>query len=204
MTNIELFVKKLSNVEGTIVHRNKNEKDITSPYGIYRYTQPKASIFNYIDQVANEIGITNPSTIWSSEDIDRVNKSLDSDKVFELAVDFYKTFTPLDLDSIDINIAYAYFNIYTNSPKCANSAMQSTCNKFGESLKVDGIIGKMSKLSIENVLNSDINTKEFLYLFLLACKDYYINITVSSPNNYIQYLKGWNNRVNALIKGMEG
>ena len=97
---MEKFLKYLAKAESTEIHRNSTESDITSPYGIYREQHPTASIFKYIDHVANSNGITKPSASWSSSDIAKVNTNIDMNKINEYATEFYNDFIT------SINIGY--------------------------------------------------------------------------------------------------
>lgn len=206
MANYEKLVELLKTVEGDKIHYNKGEKDITSAYGIYRYQQPQAKIFTYIDTVAKDLGITKPSYEWTSEEINLVNINIDKDEEFNLAVDFYKTFTHLDLDQLGLELSYAYFNIFANTPKGANKAMQATINSLISNynldyklLDVDGILGPKSRKVIYDVVKS-YNDKELKLTFLVHANEHYINLAVNNSEKYLKYLNGWYQRIKNLIK----
>lgn len=206
MSNIQQLVKLLKEVEGDKIHYNKGEKDITSAYGIYRYSQPDAKIFTYIDAIAKGLGIPKPSKDWNKEEIEKVNSNIDKEKEFDLAVDFYKSFSPLDLDQLGLELAYAYFNIYTNTPKGANIAMQAMINSYIKNHKLnykildeDGILGPKSKNLIYDVVKR-YRDRELKLAFLVFANDNYIKLVVNNPDKYLQYLKGWDQRVNNLVK----
>ena len=205
MSNIDKLVESLRTVEGDKVHYNKGEEDITSPFGIYRKQHPSASIFSYLDEVASNNNISKPSKEWNTDEIKIVNDNLDNNKVFELAKDFYKDFTNLDLDKLPIQTSLAYFNIFTNTPLGANKAIQKAVNGVidlfkldNPKLKIDGVIGNKTKEAVYSAASRD--DKLFKILFLLGVEDYYIDLAIKNPDKYLQYLKGWNNRVNNLIK----
>lgn len=206
MSNIQQLVKLLKDVEGDKIHYNKGEKDITSAYGIYRYSQPDAKIFSYIDSIAKDLGITKSSKDWTHEEMERVNRKIDKEKEFNLAVDFYRSFSPLDLDQLGLELGYAYFNIYTNTPKGANIAMQAMINSYIKNYQLDyklldedGILGPKSKSLIYNVAKL-YRDRELKLAFLVFANDNYIKLVVNNPDKYLQYLKGWDQRVNNLVK----
>lgn len=206
MANYEKLVGLLKKVEGDKIHYNKGESDITSAYGIYRYQQPQAKIFNYIDTVAKDLGISKPSHEWGKEEIDLVNNNIDKEEEFNLAVDFYKTFTHLDLDQLGLELSYAYFNIFANTPKGANKAMQATINSLINNnkldyklLDVDGVLGPKSKKLIYDLVKN-YSDKELKLMFLVHANEHYITLAVKSSEKYLKYLNGWYQRIKNLIE----
>lgn len=225
VNNYLKLVEKLYVVEGGKIHKNKNEKDITSSCGIYRYAHPNADVFKYIDQIAIAVGITKPSTQWTSTELELVNKHIDKDLELSYSVDFYKTyFKVLDLDKLHDIMIWPFANIYTNSNKIANKAMQTSCNLMMrynpklfnpnnlKELVVDGIIGNGSReviYTISSVLaflpDGDVYAVLWKMFFINACKSEYIllstnEVSSTGTDKDIIYLKGWSNRCDALVE----
>lgn len=228
MKNIEVFVKKLRKYEGGKIHKNKNESDITTSCGIYRKQHPNASIFKYIDSLAESIGITSPSSTWTKEQIEKVNDIIDMDIENKYTEEFYRDYIKsIDLDRLPLNIAWCYYNIYVTGNKLANKSLQRSCNfmlekyptifnnedvTFLKQLDVDGIIGKGSREAIYRISDLITSYKDAVVFeeiwkqsFISFCKSYYIDIATgdvkeTGTDKDIIYLKGWKNRCDELLK----
>lgn len=204
---MEKFLKYLAKAEGTEIHRNSTESDITSPYGIYREQHPKASIFKYIDHVANSNGITKPSASWSSSDIAKVNAKLDMGKINEHATEFYNDFiTKLHLDIFTEESKLAAFSLYTNGPLIFWKSVQATINKFNSNGWIDyikqGVDGEYGKRTRDGLLLiQEICTENKLYghifegYMISHMQLEYARLAAANPAKFLKHLNGWNNRV---------
>jgi len=203
----------LAKAEGTTVHRLKDEKDITAPYGIYRHAHPNAEIFKYLDNTAIALDIDEDSSKWSRSDIYEINDflSTESEDIEELASDFYEEYLkPAHLELFPPLCRVAMFSMYTNSPKNAWKSVQQSLldvdkNNLGNNDDlsiVDGSFGRKTERGIIDVVQS-LNKQGHLYfetLMLSNMKTLYIRLAISNPDKYLKYLKGWDNRMNLLAK----
>lgn len=197
----------LAKAEGTEIHRNSTEADITTPYGIYRESHPDAAIFKYIDTVAQSIGIKTKSETWDQVTLDRVNKAMDRNEIARLALEFYNDFmTKLHLDIFTEQSQLAAFSLYTNGPLIFWKSVQATINKFTTNgwidyIKqgVDGDYGR--KTSNGLVLIQELCHKNNLYGYIFEgymishMQLEYARLAVANPAKFLKYLNGWNNRV---------
>ena len=206
------ILKYLGTVEGTELHRNSTESDITTPYGIYREEHPTASIFNYIDTVASENGFDSPSSEWGKEEIVIINELLDNDTVENLVIEFYDNFYKnLHSDLFSDKTVLAAFSLYTNSPKLLWKSVQASINKFHTNgfinykiQSVDGAYGNSTsngiKLVNDAIKLNDIYDYVFESYIISNMQKEYAKLVVMNPDKYIKYLNGWNNRVTALLE----
>nr|DAX81678.1 MAG TPA: hypothetical protein [Bacteriophage sp.] len=206
----------LEKAEGTTVHRNSTESDITSPYGIYKSAHPTAQIFTFIDQIAKEAGIFKSSQQWTQNDLNLINQNIQRTnklpQIRSLAESFYDKYTQgLPLDKIPELCQVTVFSLYTNSSLNASKAIQMACNSFIKnyslqiaSLVEDGALGRSSISALENINRCiGINTDRALYfetLILLHMSKLYATLAVANPDKYLIYLKGWNNRLETLSR----
>lgn len=204
---LEKTLEYILEVEGDYIHRNTTEADITSPGGIYRKEHPDAAIFEYIDTVANSIGIDAPSTDWTDEDISNVNRAIDIDTIKTYLDIFYKEYlSGMHLELFPKELELFLFNIYTNSKIGTWKSIQRTLIHFQnlgildinkkELSIVDGYYGSKTKNAIERIdFSSDNITNLFMVETLSNMRRYYADLVVSNPDKYLIYLKGWNNRL---------
>ena len=201
------LMKYLGKAEGTTLHYNTSESDITTAYGIYRVAHPDAEIFKYIDRVADNIGITTKSKDWTTAEIDSIGIVLDDKNVLKLAEEFYTKFTlKAKLNEFPKEAQVAMFSMYTNSPKLAWKATQSAINKFESNelidykqQLVDGYPGETTYDGLELCTAAN-NGSLFEAYMLLEMNRQYGKLAVSNPDKYLQYLNGWNNRMEALAE----
>jgi len=206
----KILLDYLAKAEGTIVHRNATETDITAPYGIYKTQHPEAQIFKAIDEDANKIGLNSDSTTWVQDDLDKLNESLDSSKMEQLAGIFYDTFLK-DAHMIlyPLECVITRFSLYVNSPKLANEVTQEAINLFIQNkfikhniLVVDGAIGLNTNNALREVYNLSLRDNAWGYLFesymLLMMSKNYAKLAASNQQKYLRYLNGWNNRLYTL------
>lgn len=197
--------------EGGRLHYNRSESDITTGYGIYRAANPKAEVFKYIDNVARDIGIKTPSKNWNNIDIlNRVNDAIDPDEELEYTYLFYKEyFAPVCLDQVHEVLVPVIASLYTNGTKFCITTIQRALNKIytkydlDPSYRVMGVDGSFGPITKKWYLDlqgyGDTINLEFRYLLLVYAKSYYINLATKAPDKYLQYLTGWDNRVNNLL-----
>lgn len=221
--NMKIFISRLRKQEGGKIHRNRTEFDITTSCGIYRFQHPDAKVFSYIDEIASSLGITNPSTEWRKEELDKINDLIDSSIEDEFTADFYRDyFKSLDLNKLHRCLIWSYASIFITGNRLANKALQKSCNdllnlypdifhpdRFGTRLKVDGIIGSGSRDLVYRVTEVVYDNQSYLghiwkFLFISACKDYYVEIATSDvektgTDKDLIYLRGWINRCNSLL-----
>lgn len=206
----EKLLDSLYGFEGGKLHYNGKEKDITNGYGIYRFQQPKAALWTYIDSLAKGI-TTLPSSKWTKDIVDKVNAKIDKTKERELTYQFYKSFfanTHLELFHEDLVILMV--NLYTNSPTGAIESIQEAlndCYEYGifkvtkeEVPEVVGQFGPKTQSAIkkfcDNADEKDIII--FKNCALLYMKSYYGELAVDKSSTMLVNLKGWNNRMEAL------
>lgn len=206
----EKLLDSLYQFESGRLHYNGKEKDITNGYGIYRFQQPKAALWTYIDSLAKGI-TTLPSSKWTKDIVDKVNAKIDKTKERELTYQFYKSFfanTHLELFHEDLVILMV--NLYTNSPTGAIESIQEAlndCYEYGifkvtkeEVPEVVGQFGPKTQTAIKKF--SDNADEKDIIIFkncaLLYMKSYYGELAVDKSSTMLVNLKGWNNRMEAL------
>lgn len=212
------YVKLLDHIEsaeGGVLHRNKNESDITSSWGIYRGSPDGKNfteLWDYIENVGKNV-TDKPTHLWDSETIKAVDEIIKQDPITEhyLSYKFYKKYlrgARLKLFPDELVIVMA--NLYTNTPLGAWMSVQEalidiTKDKIldlelDDLSAVDGGFGKKTRDSLIKFRdNSD--WKDVLIFkksILLAMKTYYIDLSTSDVEKYLRNLPGWNARVENL------
>lgn len=202
----------LGEAEGTHLHYNSTEKDITTPYGIYRVSHPDAEVFTYIDKVAKSIGITKPSSKWNSVEVKKVDNAIDRGKLNELIYKFYEDFlVKIHLNTFDEEAKLAAFSMYVNSPKLMWKSVQSTINKFVTNKwidykiqTVDGGYGNDTKNGLFKVNEACDSNPLFGVIFEAYMVSHmqleYAKLVADNPDKYLKYLIGWNNRVTKFLE----
>lgn len=206
----EKLLDSLYQFESGRLHYNGKEKDITNGYGIYRFQQPKAAIWTYIDSLAKDI-TTLPSNKWTKDIVDKVNAKIDKSKERELTYQFYKSFfANAHLELFHEDLVILMVNLYTNSPLGATESIQEAlndCYEYGifkvakeEVPEVVGQFGPKTQSAIkkfcDNADEKDIII--FKNCALLYMKSYYGELAVDKSSTMLVNLKGWNNRMEAL------
>lgn len=206
------------NVEGGKFHKNKGEKDITTPLGIYRGAND-IELFDYIEEwfkEKNGLSKIKKTSDFTQEDINILNTEYNKKgefykKVMEGSVSFYSSyFNKIDLNTFEPKLRYPFFNIYINSKKVAIKALQMTCcdknNKDRDKKLCDGIYGptteKMFK-EFNSSLTSE-NSDMYISVFLKNVMMCYIDMCTDNGREDAQlpYLKGWSNRVDIIYKDL--
>lgn len=206
----------LAKAEGTEIHRNSTESDITTGYGIYRAEHPKALIFEEIDIIASHLYLDSNSKNWSKSDLALLNKHIHQnnlqDKLKDLATDFYKDYmSDIKIDSFPPACQVAVFSMYTNGPLLAVKSIQDSINTMNSNgfidyieQSVDGVIGSKTLNGIIEVSKISEKDDTFSYLFeqimLLNMSRQYSRLAVAKPDKYLKYLNGWENRLQYLSR----
>ena len=210
----DLLIDYLGKAEGTHIHYNKGEFDITAPYGIYRHEHPGAAIFTYINTIAKKVGMDPDSSVWDNSDIDKMNSYLDHQIVIDLTKEFYDGyFKDSPLDNLPKDVYLAFYSVYTNSQVLGVKALQmafwnmkkSNAFEFKTELSiVDGYNGSKTKRAAEEIKEAcRVSTNPFLGLYLEALmissmKSLYIIITAKNPDRNLRSIRGWSNRLQLL------
>lgn len=211
----QTLMKYLAKAEGTDIHYNDKEHDITAMYGIYRHAHSKAKIFEEIDYLAYKLGIRQKSYNWQKKELDTINNFINKDeelvkKFLNLAIEFYKSYLRLArLEMFHKDCIVAMASMYTNSPKLAWRSVQYAINTMQnmnfinyKNIAEDGIAGQNTINGLEKCLYA-CNTKENLgllfesYMLLGMCTEY-SKLIKSNPNKYMKYSFGWDNRMKEL------
>lgn len=201
------LLDSIYDVEGGRLHRNPKEKDITNAYGIYRFQQPKAAIWTYIDSIAKTI-TTKPSSLWDDKTIEAIDAKIDKVKERELSYEFYKEFfvgAYLELFHPDLVIMVA--NCYVNTPLGTIKAIQEAlndCYKYGifkvDKKEVPPVLGKFGPQTRTAVTTFSKNADwKDIIIFkncaLLYMKSYYAELVIGNTITMLPNLRGWNNRM---------
>lgn len=208
MTN-ELY-EYIVSVEGSYLHMNSTESDITSPGGIYRAEHPDATIWSYIDGVGASLGMNPKSNLWTKQDIKDVDDNLDAVQIALLVKEFYDNYLyGAHLQYFDPLLQIAMFNLYTNSQSGAWKAVQQTVidmNKIGfldipadDLSVVDGGFGGMTKRALIKVdALPDSYVMVYKIMMISNMKTYYAKLVAGNPDKFLPYLSGWMNRMDNL------
>ncbi len=205
MNLIEKYVKQLATEEGTLIHRNDGEDDITLPYGLYK--KYDSEMYKGIVRIANEIGITKHTSEWNQKDINVVNKLLApmGAGIEKLAIEFYEDFIrPAKLNLYPKDCKAVMFSLYINSPKYSIMAVQRSIINMVKSDRIglllnevsreDGGMGSKTEKSLQYIRTK---SNDFYYYFEEAIisnmKDIYEELA-DTPEEQ-KNLKGWKNRV---------
>ena len=211
-----ILLNYLAKAEGTQIIRNKTESDITAPYGIYKTMHPNADIFKEIDKIATKAGLSGDSKSWTKSNLDVLNeyvlKNNLSQTLKRLAAVFYDNY----LEDAELNLypqkaMITRFSLYTNSPKLANKATQDAINDFitnklisHDLLTVDGDAGANTKQALKLIFDLCERDDNLGLLFesymLLSMSKNYAKLAVLNHDRYLEYLNGWNNRLDKLAE----
>ena len=216
----EVLLKYINELEGSKLHRNKNEHDVTNAYGIYRYQHPKDPIWNYIDSIAASVTRA-PSHAWDSKMITSIDAKINKATDLELSYNFYKKYLgALDITQYPEDLVVSVVTCFVNTQDGTWKALQEAlndCHKYnlftfippkmqpnGNILLVDGKFGNTSKGAlkayVDNLKTKDVETQRlyniiFKNCMLLYMKTHYAELAINRTEDFIGVLKGWCNRV---------
>ncbi len=211
------ILEYLAITEGTVIHFNKKESDITSMFGIYKVSHPGAHIFSKINSLARLLGIKKTSNNWNKEDLNKINTfikeshSLDLE-FYNLAASFYEDYLKgARLNMFHKDCKVAMYSMYVNSPRLAWKSVQFAINCMNSNelinhykLKEDGRPGRKTKSGLKKALRV-CNENPFLGLLFesdmlmgMACN--YSILIKKNPNKYIVNSTGWDNRLKDLMR----
>lgn len=208
-----MLLDNIKQAESGNLHRNPKETDITSGWGIYKGGKAGASftpIWEYIDSLAAVV-TDQPSHLWTNDDIEAIDKLIDKDKELELSYEFYKEyFKDARLHLFHKDLVVLMSNLYTNSPKGAWSSIQEGLRDvskdkilpmpLNELSIVDGSFGAKTERALNKFLEVA-DWKDVLIFkksVLMAMKTYYTGLIASNPDKFLEYSKGWDNRMETL------
>lgn len=224
---VEKFLNMIKKQEGGKLHYNKGETDITTGYGIYRASFPNAKIFNYIDEIAKGLGISNPSNKWNKTEIEKVNVKIDSKKEDELTEEFYveNYFKKIDIFELPVQMTLAVGSMLVNSQKLGSKALQMSYNlllkKFSKrypkefsginSISEDGIIGPATAKAVYTLVKAveglgGTATDLWFSIYMSCAKSLYVEMATDNgkEDKQLPFLKGWVlNRCDYLIKNID-
>lgn len=205
------IMEYLAKAEGKTIHFLDGEKDITSPYGIYKGVHRDAEVFKIIEEMAKRCGVSKFSKEYTETDIITVNqymfeKSEYVEKIYKAASEFYYVMSkPAKLEYLPKASHVAMFSLYINSPKNACVSAQMAHNKLvklglidSKILVEDGALGPASAKAFQNI------TEELGLIFesylLLSMSSLYAKLAVQNSDRFLKYLNGWNNRLGYLAE----
>lgn len=213
---IDKILDYLKEVESDHVHYNKGEDDITLPYGIYK--QYHSKLYKYIVDLADENKITKPTSQWTQEEINHINKLIEKSAygVRQLAKEFYREFIKdAHIELFTQECQVAMYSMYTNSPEGAWISVQNSIIQFFSTLQIPLSVLPKEELSEADGGYGELTRDALIYLvktygnelfFNISLEDkmisnmktYYATLAVDDPETNLRNLNGWNNRVNKL------
>ncbi len=202
---VQKHIKQLATEEGTLIHRNDGEDDITLPYGLYKKYDSK--MYKYIISRGKALGFGVITTFWKQYEIDEINEDIKEDKDYleKLAIEFYEDFIrPAKLNLYPKDCKAVMFSLYINSPKYSIMAVQRSIINMVKSDRIglllnevsreDGGMGSKTEKSLQYIRTK---SNDFYYYFEEAIisnmKDIYEELA-DTPEEQ-KNLKGWKNRV---------
>jgi lysozyme family protein len=164
-----------------------------------------------LDIVALECGIVGKSNNWNKSDIDAINRKMDYKKVVGLVTEFYEYFLlGVHIEELPKEAKLAVFSMYVNSPRNCIIAIQEAINDFIKSehiinvlLLPDGDFGEKTKTALRNIKKLAETNNVYGYLFeaklIFEMSRIYAKLVAHNPKSNLQYLVGWNNRIDKLL-----
>ena len=209
------LLKYLSSAEGTQIHFNKGEKDITSMYGVYKYSNPKAKIFEEIQKLAIKLDLPYDSRNWKEKDLNKINNFINQDKILvdkfiSLSAEFYEEYLKkARLNMFHKDSVVAMFSMFVNSRRLAWKSVQyaiNTMNQNGfieyEKIAEDSKVGSKTLKGLEKCLyickareNMGLLFESYMLLGMSAEYSYLIK---KNPKKYNRFSTGWDNRLKKL------
>jgi len=201
------LVEYLKRAEGTYLHYNVGEKGITADTGIYYTSFPKWEGWDFISQVAQEIGMTNFTPMQCSKSGLRELSKAIHDNYYEEFYGLIEKFVQEEyIDKLRLDefpgakSALSYFSIVVNGGAGrGGKILQKVLNSAGAGLVVDGKPGNKTFAALTSIPLDDAYLNQEL---LQGMQDFYDYLIRKNPSKYGRFGKGWTNRLIAL--GYEG
>lgn len=197
---VQELIDYLAIAEGSSIHRNKTEKDVTAFYGVYRLYNKKFEGWWWLDDVANENGFADYRTNRTS--MKALSKLIHKDPILWNAYQAISTmFHRRNMTKMKLNkfpsskTALTFFSLVTNAgKKRAVKTMQRALTEIGIPTTDDGAFGPGTARNLGKVKDAEKLNK----LILKHMQKFYDYLTTSNPKKYGIYAKGWKNRLKAL------
>lgn len=185
----------LARYEGTIIHWNRTETNMTTPYGIYRKSFPNAVIFKYIDALS----VKYTGRVIRRRDlrqIGKLNNSLTRNerrRIKDMAWDFYLNnfMNPEVTDMLDGKEGMSFFSISVNGGRGRGIKSLYSATKLKLKNRVsDVLLNKISELKRKHI---SLNDGMLDYML-----NFYKYLIRKNPNKYGRYRNGWFSRLKGL------
>ena len=195
ITGKEKILSYLGNAEGVVIHWNKGESALTTPYGVYAKSFPNSKPVKYVQALAVKYTGSKIRARRLSE-ISKVNVSLtlkEKEKLKDLCWDFYKdNFIHEDvIPLLDSKSNLSYFSCSVNGGRRRGAKVLQTAVKA----KSDGMIGKGTLRKISKAVKNNIDINKGI---LDAMKRYYDYLIRVNPAKFKRFRNGWYNRIKGL------
>lgn len=199
MLSVEYLIQYLDEAEGSSVHKNKTESDVTAFYGVYRKYNSKFEGWYWLDNIAK---LYNLDYRYNKEDRKALNILLKSEPVLIRMYHAYsKLFHERNMKKMHLDkfpsskTALTYFSLTTNAgKKRATKVLQQALNNLDIKTSVDGDFGP-------NTLKHLLMVKDAQALneaMLTNMQRFYDRLIASKPQKYAIYKNGWTNRLKSL------
>jgi len=191
----ESILSYLAKEEGDYYHWNKGEHTYTTPYGVYKYANPKSKIIKFSDKLIKKYKIYE-----TKQGIKKLNSFITQEErriIRDLAYELYKKkYINNNIDKILIGKDYKHTRISIFSFS-VNAGLSRAMFKLQQTIGAypDGLIGDESIGKLRNCRLSD---NELNIRYLNNIKRYYDTLISEDPDKYSIFKNGWYNRLRRL------
>lgn len=191
----ETIMSYLGRYEGTVIHWNRNETSITTPYGVYGKAFPNSKPIKYAQELAKKYAGKH-ITRRNLRQIALVNRNMSNGekrKMRKLCWDFYKRnfMNPKVIALLDNKSNLSWFSCCVNAGKVRGAkVLQEAVHA-----NTDGKIGNATIAKIKKAKASNMNINHGILDAML--KFYKLLISIN-PAEFGVFKNGWFSRILAL------
>jgi len=195
MSSKEKIMSYLARYEGTVIHWNRGETNITTPYGIYRKSFPNAKIFKYIDMLSKKY-TGKVIRRRNMRQIKILNNSMSKNerkRIYDMAWVFYvNNFMDARItDMLNNKEAMSFFSISVNGGKGRGVKSIHSAVKLKLSSRVSTNL--LVTIARQKNMGKDLNNGMLDYMLA-----FYKTLIKNKPWKFARFKNGWFSRIAGL------
>lgn len=199
MLTIEDLIAYLDTAEGSSIHKNKTESDVTAFYGVYRKYHSSFEGWHWLDDIAEIFNLDYRNNYKDRKELNHLIQTRDN--LRRMYNEYSELFHKRNMKKMHLGqfpstkTALTYFSLTTNAgKKRATKVLQESLNNLNIRTTIDGDFGPNT---LKNLLMV-VDARALNEAMLKNMQRFYDRLIARNPDKYAIYKNGWTNRLNSL------